>query len=224
VDNLLIEARGVPPHRSWAGPRPSARRAPGCSTFVATIIEGAPALGRRIAAAFEPRPVGDGCVSQRRPRCRRSATALPGRQSCNQLTKNPGADVHGKFDDLGQFAGHRGRPRPWICRGRRGRFSWYRITRSWEREQPAIGHQHRRLQRRHRQGPGQPGPPLLNPNQARQRPPWPYVALTCNDNRLTTSDTARFLLTLAPSLALRRSLAPLRSATAWASLRVCQAF
>ena len=50
-----------------------------------------------------------------------------------------------------------------------------------------------------------------NPNQARQRPPSPDMALTCNHNRLTTSDTARLLLTLAPSLALGRSLAPLSS-------------
>ena len=40
-----------------------------------------------------------------------------------------------------------------------------------------------------------------NPNQARQRPPSPYMALTCGDNRLTPPDAARLLLTLALSLA-----------------------
>ncbi len=46
-----------------------------------------------------------------------------------------------------------------------------------------------------------------NPNQARQRPPWPYVALTCNNNnRLTPPDAARLLLTLALSLAPHESV------------------
>jgi hypothetical protein len=40
-----------------------AAAAPGCSTFVAKISDGAPELGPRIGAGCEPRPVGDGCVS-----------------------------------------------------------------------------------------------------------------------------------------------------------------
>ncbi len=42
-----------------------------------------------------------------------------------------------------------------------------------------------------------------NPNQARQRSRSPYVALTCNEIRLTAPDDVGRLLTLAPSLALR---------------------
>jgi hypothetical protein len=41
-----------------------------------------------------------------------------------------------------------------------------------------------------------------NPNHARRRPPRPYVALNCNDNRLTTTDAALLRSVLAPSLAL----------------------
>jgi hypothetical protein len=44
------------------------------------------------------------------------------------------------------------------------------------------------------------------PNQARQRPPSPDIALTWHDSRLTTPDAAHTLLTLALSLALSQEI------------------